>query len=80
MSEDTDINPEESLNSGYVLALPALKLMSNWALGASTPIRQRREYGVFRRLLGMVPRLENILMESTNEESMRIAELVNFAP
>ena len=35
-----------------------------------------REYRVFQRLLGMVPHLEERLMDCSNEEAMAIADLV----
>lgn len=36
----------------------------------------RRVYCVFKKLLGMVPRLEERLMECTDDETMRMGELV----
>jgi len=38
--------------------------------------RHRREYRVFRKLLGMVPHLEERLMECSNEASMAMADMV----
>lgn len=36
----------------------------------------RREYRVFQKLLGMVPHLEQRLMDGSNEQAMAIADLV----
>jgi hypothetical protein len=38
--------------------------------------RARREYRVFRKLLGVVPRLEERLMGCTDDEAMGMADLV----
>lgn len=38
--------------------------------------RERQEYTVFRELLRMVPGLEARLMESSEEETIAIADLV----
>jgi hypothetical protein len=40
--------------------------------------RARREYRVFRKLLGMVPRFEERLMECTDDEATGMAELVSI--
>ena len=40
--------------------------------------RARREYRAFRKLLGMVPRFEERLMECTDDEAAGMAELVGI--
>jgi hypothetical protein len=42
------------------------------------PRRARREYRVFRKLLGMVPRFEERLMECTDDEVTGMTELVGI--
>jgi hypothetical protein len=38
--------------------------------------RARKERAVFQKLLGMVPRLTERLMEGSNEDAMAVADLV----
>jgi hypothetical protein len=49
---------------------------------SSRKYRQRREHGVFRVLLQMVPGLEDRLIEGSEEDIMSIAVMVSrsFAP
>jgi hypothetical protein len=44
----------------------------------SLPLRERREYRVYRSLLGMVPGLEERLLTAGDEEMRMIADLVSF--
>jgi hypothetical protein len=41
--------------------------------------RVRREYRVFQKLLGMVPHLEERIIECSNEEAMGISDLVRLS-
>jgi hypothetical protein len=49
-------------------------------LAAVFPLcRARREYRVFQKLLGMVPHLEERIIECSNEEAMGISDLVRLS-
>jgi hypothetical protein len=70
MGEDGDVS-EESLTTQWVM-------ISDWCHYSRLIIggRARREHGIFRKLLGVVPHLEQRLMECTDDEAMGMAELV----
>jgi hypothetical protein len=43
-------------------------------------LRQKREYGIYKQLMKMVPGLEERLLEGSEEEILHIADMVCLLP
>jgi hypothetical protein len=41
--------------------------------------RQRREHGVYKQLVGMIPGLEECLVNGSKEETLHVADLVHHS-
>lgn len=72
MAESEGEVQEETLTFEFVLILGCLYFRSRTTL----EYRARKEHRAFQKLLQMVPRLTERLLESSDEESMMMADLV----
>jgi hypothetical protein len=73
LGEDMEV-AEESLTAQFVSPLPSLTFGQNTVL----EYRQRKEYKAFQQLLRMVPRLNERLMEGSEEECIMVADFVRL--